>query len=110
MQKILEMYRKAVAWLASFGVDRWIHKSAGGFLTMVLATIGVLIFWSTGIEGALYCVKWAWVAAALGGFFKELLDVIVAKDIQRFDVVDLLFTLWGGLEAQIFLWIIVFSL
>lgn len=110
MQKVLEMYRKAVAWLASFGVDRWIHKSAGAFFTMLMAVLGALIFWGTGVSGALYLIKWAWVASAVVGFLKEILDVIVDKDVQRFDFVDLMFTIWGGVEAQVFLWILIMAL
>lgn len=110
MQKILEMYRKAVDWLASFGVDRWIHKSAGAFFTMLMAVIGALIFWGTGVGGALYMLKWAWVASAVVGFIKEVLDAILARDVQRFDFVDFLFTLWGGVEAQVFLWFLIMAL
>lgn len=110
MQKIFEMYRKAVNWLSSFGVDRWIHKSAGTFFTMLTAVLGALIFWATGVSGALYFIKGAWVASVLIGFTKEIIDVIISKDVQRFDFIDFMFTLWGGVEAQVFLWIILMAL
>jgi hypothetical protein len=90
MKKIYQFFSKISGWLASFGVDRYLHLLAGLFIAFFVA-IGMSII---GGESTWTCVFFSMMVTAILGIIKEVLD---QNYTDQSDGIDFLFTCIGGI-------------
>ena len=89
MKKIYQFFSKINGWLASFGVDRYLHLLAGLFISFITC----LIFYHTQGESVWTCAGVAMIITAGLGMGKEVLD---QNYTSQSDGLDFAFTCLGG--------------
>lgn len=88
MKKILNIYTKTAAWLASWGADRYLHLLFGLLIAYVVGLLASGAWYSAAALGVL--------AAVIVGFVKETADGFITGSA---DLGDLIFTAVGGAVA-----------
>lgn len=95
MEKLYNLFRKGSTWLASFGVDRYLHLIAG----ILISFLATLILVAVSGEGLLFGAVFGFLSAVVVGLGKEILDQTY---IGKSDIVDWIFTIIGGAFGTIF--------
>lgn len=98
MRKIYSLIKKFNAWLASFGVDGYLHLIAG----LLIAFFVALLMMKVGQENVVTCVGFSLMVTVIVGMLKEVADQTFEGES---DGVDWLFTCIGGLIG-IGLWLL----
>lgn len=88
MKKLLNVYRKAASWLASFGADRYLHLLAGLILTFIIGVFLGAPLWQSGLIALAIVVVVGWLKEIFDSFTGELGDLV-----------DWRFTIIGGVIA-----------
>ena len=90
MKKIYLFFQKINDWLASFGVERYLHLLAG----IVISVIVCLLIQGIEGEGPLTCAGVAMMVTTCASVIKEVLDQTYEGNSELLDIV---FTCIGGL-------------
>lgn len=90
MKKIYQFFKKINTWLASFGVDRYLHLLAGLFISF----ISCIIFHYCAGESMWTCVAVAMIITSGIGMGKEVADQTFESTS---DGLDFAFTCLGGI-------------
>lgn len=85
MKKLLNAYRKAATWLASFGADRYLHLLAGLILAFIIGVFLCTPLWVSGLLALAIVIAVGWLKEIFDSFTGELGDLV-----------DWLFTSIGG--------------
>lgn len=90
MKKVYQFFQKINTWLASFGVDRYLHLLAG----IAISVIVCLLIQGIEGEGPLTCAGVAMMITTCVSVIKEIFDQTYEGNSE---LIDIAFTCIGGL-------------
>ena len=85
--------KRLINWICSFGGDKYIHSDAGELISWLSALLLGLL-----VKNYLLCALVGFILGLCAGAGKEIYD---KKHGEKFDIQDMIFTMYGALKGSI---------